>query len=41
MQAFLSPLIGTVLDKAGFPTVCLAMAALPLIGVTILRFVAK
>jgi ACS family hexuronate transporter-like MFS transporter len=41
MQVFLSPLIGSVLDQAGFTTVCLAMAALPLAGVGILRLAVK
>jgi len=36
-QTFLSPAIGTVVDHFGFNGVCLGMAALPLIGVVILR----
>jgi ACS family hexuronate transporter-like MFS transporter len=37
MQAFLSPMIGSVVDHLGFTTVCFAMAAMPLAGVAILR----
>jgi ACS family hexuronate transporter-like MFS transporter len=36
MQASFSPVIGSVIDRFGFNTVCLAMSALPLIGVAIL-----
>jgi ACS family hexuronate transporter-like MFS transporter len=41
MQAFLSPMIGSVVDHVGFRTVCFAMAAMPLAGVAILRLTAK
>jgi ACS family hexuronate transporter-like MFS transporter len=37
MQAFFSLGIGKIVDHVGFPMVCLTMAALPLIGVAILR----
>ena len=37
MQTFLSPAIGSVVDHFGFTGVCFGMAALPLIGVGILR----
>lgn len=37
MQAFVSPAIGSIVDHVGFTTVCVAVAALPLIGVWILR----
>jgi len=37
MQAGFSLGIGKIVDRVGFSTVCLAMAALPLIGVAILR----
>lgn len=38
MQAGFSPGIGKIVDHVGFSTVCLVMAALPLIGVAILKF---
>ena len=38
MQAFFSLGIGKIVDHVGFPTVCLTMAALPIIGVAILRY---
>lgn len=41
MQFFLSPAIGFVVDHAGFAAVCFGMAALPLIGVWILRVTAQ
>ncbi len=37
MQTFFSPAIGTIVDHVGFTTVCFSMAALPLVGVIILR----
>lgn len=37
MQTVLSPLIGRMVDRAGFTPVCLVMAVLPLAGVAILR----
>jgi len=37
MQTILSPLIGSMVDHLGFAPVCVAMAALPLAGVAILR----
>jgi ACS family hexuronate transporter-like MFS transporter len=36
MQTLLSPLIGAVVDRAGFTPVCLGVAALPLAGVWLL-----
>lgn len=41
MQAFLSPKIGKIVDQVGFPTVCYALAATPLIGIAILQFTAR
>ncbi|HWZ30546.1 MAG TPA: MFS transporter [Bryobacteraceae bacterium] len=41
MQAFLSPRIGSVVDRFGFNTVCFAMSALPVIGVLILGLTTK
>jgi len=37
MQAFVSPAIGSIVDHFGFPQVCVAVAAMPLVGVFILR----
>ena len=37
MQTFLSPLIGLMVDRVGFSPVCVALAAVPLAGVAILR----
>jgi len=37
MQAFLSPAIGKIVDHVGFTTVCFSVAALPLLGVWVLR----
>ena len=37
MQTFLSPLIGLMVDRLGFPSVCVAMSVLPLAGIAILR----
>ena len=37
MQTFLSPLIGLMVDLLGFPAVCVAMSALPLAGIAILK----
>jgi len=37
MQTILSPLIGSMVDHFGFAPVCVAVAALPLAGVAILR----
>ncbi|MBZ5601944.1 MAG: MFS transporter [Acidobacteriia bacterium] len=36
MQAMFSPVIGKVVDRVGFNTVCLGMSAIPLVGVAIL-----
>ena len=41
MQAFASPAIGGMVDHFGFRAVCVAMAALPLVGVGILQVTAK
>ena len=41
MQAFFSPVIGSVVDKFGFNTVCLGMSAIPLVGVAILQLTTK
>jgi MFS transporter, ACS family, hexuronate transporter len=41
MQAFLSPAIGSVVDHVGFTAVCLGAAAMPLVGVAILRFATR
>jgi hypothetical protein len=41
MQAVLSKKIGQIVDQVGFPTVCYALAATPLIGVAILQFTAR
>lgn len=38
MTAFLSPWIGSVVDRAGFTPVCVALSATPLLGVVILRW---
>jgi ACS family hexuronate transporter-like MFS transporter len=38
MQTLLSPLIGGVVDRFGFSSVCVALSITPLIGVAILRF---
>jgi ACS family hexuronate transporter-like MFS transporter len=38
MTAFLSPWIGSVVDRAGFSPVCVVLAAMPLLGVAILRW---
>jgi len=37
MQTFLSPFIGLMVDRLGFPAVCVAMSALPLAGIAVLR----
>jgi hypothetical protein len=37
MQAFVSPAIGAIVDHVGFTTVCVSAAALPLVGVWVLR----
>jgi MFS transporter, ACS family, aldohexuronate transporter len=37
MQAFLSPAIGSIVDHFGFPQVCVAVSAMPLVGVWILH----
>jgi ACS family hexuronate transporter-like MFS transporter len=37
MQTLLSPLIGAVVDRAGFTVVCVGIAALPLAGVWVLH----
>ena len=37
MQAFLSPAIGSIVDRFGFSAVCVALSFTPLIGVGILR----
>ena len=36
MQTVISPAIGYVVDRQGFAPVCLAMALLPLLGVSVL-----
>jgi len=41
MQTFVSPLIGASVDHFGFSAVCTAVAALPLLGVGILRGAVK
>lgn len=41
MQAVLSKKIGQIVDQVGFPTVCYALAATPLVGVAILQFTAR
>ena len=41
MQAFISPSIGSIVDRFGFTAVCLGMSALPLIGVAILRLTTR
>jgi len=38
MTAFLSPWIGSVVDRVGFSPVCMALAVTPLLGVAILRW---
>jgi MFS transporter, ACS family, hexuronate transporter len=38
MTAFLSPWIGSVVDRVGFSPVCVALAVTPLLGVAILRW---
>jgi hypothetical protein len=38
MTAFLSPWIGSVVDRVGFTPVCLALSIMPLVGVAILRW---
>jgi ACS family hexuronate transporter-like MFS transporter len=37
MQTVISPLIGTVVDRAGFTPVCLGVSVLPLLGVWLLQ----
>lgn len=37
MQTFISPLIGTMVDRAGFTAVCVGIAILPLAGVWVLQ----
>lgn len=41
MTAAISPIIGAVVDAFGFAPVCVAMAVLPLIGISILQLNAK
>jgi ACS family hexuronate transporter-like MFS transporter len=41
MTAAISPAIGAVVDGFGFSPVCIAMAALPLIGIASLQFAAR
>ncbi len=41
MLAFVSPWIGAMVDRAGFTPVCVAMAAMPLAGVFLLRLGAR
>jgi ACS family hexuronate transporter-like MFS transporter len=41
MLAVVSPWIGAMVDRAGFAPVCVAMAAMPLIGVAVLSFAAR
>jgi len=36
MQTFISPVIGTLVDRAGFTPVCMGIAVLPLAGVAVL-----
>jgi len=38
MTAFLSPWIGSVVDRVGFSPVCVALSMMPLLGVAILRW---
>jgi hypothetical protein len=38
MTAFLSPWIGSVVDRVGFAPVCVVLSAMPLVGVGILRW---
>jgi len=38
MQALVSPLIGRLVDQLGFSVVCVGFAALPLVGIAVLRF---
>lgn len=38
MQTVISPLIGWMVDHFGFSPVCVGLAAMPLVGVTILQF---
>ncbi len=41
MTAVISPAIGAVVDRFGFAPVCVAMAALPLAGIAVLRLSAR
>jgi hypothetical protein len=41
MQAAVSPLIGNVVDRFGFPAVFIGMAFLPLAGVTVFHATAR
>lgn len=41
MTALISPWIGRMVDQAGFAPVCTSMAAMPLLGVAILRYAAR
>jgi ACS family hexuronate transporter-like MFS transporter len=41
MQAFVSPAIGGMVDHFGFPSVCVTVSALPLVGAWILRISTK
>ena len=38
MTAFLSPWIGSVVDRVGFAPVCVVLSAMPLVGVGVLRW---
>jgi MFS transporter, ACS family, aldohexuronate transporter len=38
MTAFLSPWIGSVVDRVGFTPVCVALSIMPLIGISILKW---
>jgi len=38
MTAFLSPWVGSVVDRVGFAPVCVVLSAMPLVGVGILRW---
>jgi len=41
MTAFLSPWIGSIVDRVGFSPVCVVLAVVPLLGVAVLRWTLK
>jgi ACS family hexuronate transporter-like MFS transporter len=41
MQTFVSPLIGALVDRVGFSTVCVAASILPIAGIAVVRRIAR